>query len=587
MSIEIGNFLNEQQQSLKNENKVLSDTWLKASVLGATWAASEIILGSFLHNLHVPFKGNVLTAIGLILLITASYKWKNKGLFWRSGLICALMKTISPSAFIFGPMIAIFAEALLFEISVRLLGRNTAGFMVGAVLAMSWILVQKILNLLLIYSFNLVTIYDNLLVYIEKQLDVQSDIFWLPMFVLLAVYAGFGLITVIVGVRIGRKILQEPKQSQFKTSIVADEQEKRVKTEFPHSIAWLAVSFIALVFSLFIISRSAWYVWLPWSVVLLSVWLLRYKRGMRQLAKVKFWLSFIVLTVLAAILISSVNGSQNNWIDGFWMGFEMNVRAAIVVVGFSVLGTELYNPVIRNFLSRSAYRQAGMALELAFDSLPYVIGHLPDAKTFLTQPARVVRLLIHHAEFRFDQLNKKQPARVFIVSGGVADGKTTFLSELLEGLKKQKCKLAGFISPRILEGGKTIGYDLENVATHEHFAFLRKNGTPNGDMSDVIGRYKIDLAAQQRAKQILLDALVNSSPTVVIDEVGRLELNGKGWHDEIKRLAQKDDIYLLLSVRDVFVDEVIEKFGLYNAQICEVKSTSCETLKDQLCPGEN
>src|SRR5690606_24414092 len=40
----------------------LSNTWLRASVLGANWAASEIILGSFLHNLHIPFKGSLLTA---------------------------------------------------------------------------------------------------------------------------------------------------------------------------------------------------------------------------------------------------------------------------------------------------------------------------------------------------------------------------------------------------------------------------------------------------------------------------------------------------------------------------------------------
>jgi len=74
------------------------------------------VLGSFLHNLKVPFSGNILTAIGIIILISVSYIWKEKGLFWRAGLICAIMKTMSPSAVIFGPMIAIFSEAMLLEI---------------------------------------------------------------------------------------------------------------------------------------------------------------------------------------------------------------------------------------------------------------------------------------------------------------------------------------------------------------------------------------------------------------------------------------------------------------------------------------
>ena len=121
----------------------LSEKWIKASITGTIWAASEIVLGSFLHNLRVPFSGNILTAIGIIILISISYIWRERGIFWRAGLICALMKTMSPSAIIFGPMIAIFAESLLLELSVRLFGRNMAGLVIGAMLAMSWNLFRK------------------------------------------------------------------------------------------------------------------------------------------------------------------------------------------------------------------------------------------------------------------------------------------------------------------------------------------------------------------------------------------------------------------------------------------------------------
>src|SRR5512138_3263479 len=124
----------------------LSEKWIKASIIGTIWAASEIVLGSFLHNLRIPFSGNVLTAIGIIIMISMSYTWTEKGLFWRAGLICAIMKTMSPSAVIFGPMIAIFTESLLLEGSTRLLGRNIAGFAIGSMLAMSWNLFQKIFS---------------------------------------------------------------------------------------------------------------------------------------------------------------------------------------------------------------------------------------------------------------------------------------------------------------------------------------------------------------------------------------------------------------------------------------------------------
>ncbi|MBK6284537.1 MAG: hypothetical protein IPF54_19595 [Draconibacterium sp.] len=124
----------------------LNEKWIKAAILGTIWASSEIVLGSFLHNLRIPFSGNILTAIAIIILISANYKWQENGLFWRAGVICALLKTMSPSAVIFGPMIAIFTESVLLELSVRILGRSIPGYILGAVLAMSWNLFQKIFN---------------------------------------------------------------------------------------------------------------------------------------------------------------------------------------------------------------------------------------------------------------------------------------------------------------------------------------------------------------------------------------------------------------------------------------------------------
>ena len=189
----------------------LSEKWIKASIAGTIWAASEIVLGSFLHNLKVPFSGNILTAIGIIILISISYTWTERGLFWRAGLICALMKTMSPSAVIFGPMIAIFTEALLLELFVRLLGRTIAGYVIGSMLAMSWNLVQKILNYIIFYGSNIIEVYSNLLKFAQKQLNIQTDIVWMPIIILLVVYALFGLLAAVTGIRVGRKMLKSAR----------------------------------------------------------------------------------------------------------------------------------------------------------------------------------------------------------------------------------------------------------------------------------------------------------------------------------------------------------------------------------------
>jgi len=55
--------------------KKLDDIWLKSAVAGSLWACVEIVLGSFLHNLHLPFAGSFLTAVALVFLVALIQIW--------------------------------------------------------------------------------------------------------------------------------------------------------------------------------------------------------------------------------------------------------------------------------------------------------------------------------------------------------------------------------------------------------------------------------------------------------------------------------------------------------------------------------
>ncbi|HUW94010.1 MAG TPA: hypothetical protein VMV74_12660 [Bacteroidales bacterium] len=44
----------------------LSEKWIKASIIGTIRAASEIVLGSFLHNLKVPFTVTIIVKTFII-----------------------------------------------------------------------------------------------------------------------------------------------------------------------------------------------------------------------------------------------------------------------------------------------------------------------------------------------------------------------------------------------------------------------------------------------------------------------------------------------------------------------------------------
>lgn len=558
---------------------LLSDVWLKASILGANWAASEIILGSFLHNLHIPFKGNILTTIGLILMISVSYIWKDRGLFWRTGLICALMKTMSPSAVIFGPMVAIFMEAMLLEVSVRVLGRNFAGFFLGSALAMSWILFQKIINYIIFYGFNIVEIYADLLKYAERQFDITFDVFWLPVLILLVIYILFGLFAVFAAMRIGKSIMGSSNQTELEVTPGSVDLSSNTKKHFYYSIGWLLFSFVGLVITLILITNSKFYIWMPLSATLVAVWIVRYKRAMRQLSRPKFWISFVIITILSALLISSLNDSTNRWLEGLMVGLQMNFRAAVVIVGFSVLSTELYNPIIRNWLARSAFKQIPAALEVAFNSLPFIVANLPDAKTFLRKPGSVIRVLIRYAEDSFNKYSGSRHTKVLIVSGEVAEGKTSVVVDLIQSMRKKNIAVGGIYSQRIVEDGQTVGYNLVSVETGEKLEYLKLKEVKD---SEGIGRFKIDSSALNWGREVLSVANTTGKDVLVIDEVGKLELEDGGWRNSLRKALTIPGLYVVISVRKKYLKKIIESFGLINYKVFLVSDINYRDIESEI-----
>ncbi len=183
----------------------LSTIWLKAALLGSLWASVEIVLGSFLHNIRFPVTGTILSAFGACLCVAGAVLWDKPGLIWRAGAICAVMKSISPSAVILGPMIGIMLEALLLEATTRVLGRNAAGFLVGGALATSMPIVQKIAGIVFTYGTDAARLYVAIVDAATKSLGITSirpaDIILL----LLAINVTLGAIAVLVGMAAGKR----------------------------------------------------------------------------------------------------------------------------------------------------------------------------------------------------------------------------------------------------------------------------------------------------------------------------------------------------------------------------------------------
>jgi nucleoside-triphosphatase THEP1 len=428
--------------------------------------------------------------------------------------------------------------------------------------AMSWNLFQQIANYIIFYGSNIIEVYTNLLRFAQRQLGIQTDIVWLPIIILLIVYALFGLLSAVIGIRTGRKMLSQPAAGipGYRNKPVEKIPEKSV-LPFNYSIAWLIADVALIIVSFVLLSRTSWIVWSLVISAIIIIWSLRYKRALRQLSKPKFWIFFVLITLLTTFAFTKAQDGENLLLKGLLTGFQMNFRAAIIILGFSVLGTELYNPVIRNYFLRTSFKNLPLALELSVESLPLFIANIPDFKTLVKNPVSIFYQVISQADKRLTEIMNKTDAakKVFIITGHVGEGKTTFVKKLIDFFIEKNIKAGGILSERVLTGSKTTGYDLLNIETGEKEAFLRETGESG---SDRIGRFTICQKGLTMGISILKSLALKKDMLIIIDEVGSLELRNMGWSECLDDLTGKSDNPLIMTVRSTLVDEVIKKWNL-------------------------
>ncbi|MBN3035178.1 MAG: hypothetical protein JW861_06300 [Bacteroidales bacterium] len=147
--------------------------------------------------------------------------------------------------------------------------------------------------------------------------------------------------------------------------------------------------------------------------------------------------------------------------------------------------------------------------------------------------------------------------RIYILSGAIRSGKTTRLM----GWSSLGGDVAGILTPD--RDGIRMMYD---IAARKWFPFEAGPEVPE-DRVIRVGGFRFSLRAFEKAAGILISALSVKPAWLVVDEVGRLELEGKGFGLVLPAVISRYKSgslqgSLLLVVRDSLLDDVVRKFKL-------------------------
>jgi nucleoside-triphosphatase len=247
----------------------------------------------------------------------------------------------------------------------------------------------------------------------------------------------------------------------------------------------------------------------------------------------------------------------------------MNLRAAIILMGFSAISTELKNPIIKAVTMRRGMAELYHSVNLAFSALPAVFNMFPGTREFFRKPAKAFSGLFYHSSdllATFEQQLENRPD-VIIITGDLQQGKTTFVSRIIDGLKAGGVQIAGFLAIGVHEDGNRIGFDLFDIKTGITTLLCRDKGFEGVRF----GRFVFSDEGLKAGAEIISQEKVAGSQVVIIDEIGPLELNRQGWWQPVTKLVESSRIPQLWVVRKNLLKAVISNWKIGDAYIFDIQ----------------
>jgi nucleoside-triphosphatase len=119
-------------------------------------------------------------------------------------------------------------------------------------------------------------------------------------------------------------------------------------------------------------------------------------------------------------------------------------------------------------------------------------------------------------------------------------GKTTAARRIVDGLRASGAAVAGITTEEIRKSGRRVGFAIEGISTEERgvLAHVDASGPPT------VGKYGVDVDALER---VALPELSAVRGTVLIDELGKMELASEAFRNAVEELFEKD-IHIVATV---------------------------------------
>ena len=163
--------------------------------------------------------------------------------------------------------------------------------------------------------------------------------------------------------------------------------------------------------------------------------------------------------------------------------------------------------------------------------------------------------------------NSEQAPSIFLVTGSVQGGKTTFLIELAELLKKRGLIIGGFLAKGSFDKGERSAFVLHNIEDGTELVMASAHETAKWIK---YRRFWFNPDAFTLGREWICASLKANPDVIVIDEVGPMEMEGSGWLETLEFLKSSSVPVQLWSVREKLSGEVMEHWSISSEHLIHI-----------------
>lgn len=150
------------------------------AAFGAAWGLVETSLGSYLHAARAPFRGALLTALGLLLALCARAIVPRRGVVLMTGLVTVILRLLNVGAVLLSPLLAIALESLLAELVLWAFARpGRLAFALAGAVATLWTVVHPFVAQGLLAGRGLLTVYGWMIQAPAQVVPFWAGVVWL------------------------------------------------------------------------------------------------------------------------------------------------------------------------------------------------------------------------------------------------------------------------------------------------------------------------------------------------------------------------------------------------------------------------